>query len=571
MKALEKEYDVIIIGAGMSGLTSAALLSKAGLKVCTLDKAQHPGGYLQGFNRRGFRFDSALHWLNQCGEEFGMVTSIFRFLGNDYPRVKYLNKIHRYKSKTVDYLLTSNPDELRADLIKDFPHEEKGIRKFFAAAKKMGLATKETSAYMRSAETMSFFERMKTGISRFKFVLPFIRYVWYPNEKVPQGLDLFFKDKELQKMFSSESDLLSCMIPIGWAYINDYQVPPDGGSQVFPEWLVYYIRFFENEVYQNTTVEEIITENGKAVGVRAIRNKKEYNIKAKQIIAACDVDILYRKLLPKNSVSNDFLQKLDDAILYESAVQLSIALDCPAEDLGFQEELVQLSEEGITRREHSSSDPSKCAISVLVPSLRDKSLAPEGKGTLTLLVLAEIDHNNFWQTEKDAEGNFVRTEAYYRYKEEYANVIIARIEKMLCPNLKKHIEFMDVATPVTHLRYTANRNGSIMGARPGKENIQAKIAHHRTVYENLYLSGHWADLGGGVPIAVKTAANAALLVLQNENPEAFKVLAAYMDGKISSEEASKSKEYLDYDNSWVQKPTPAERLKMKLERNGNLS
>lgn len=566
MKPLSDEYDVVIIGAGVSGLTSAALLSKAGLKVCVLDRAQHPGGYLQGFSRRGFRFDSALHWLNQCGEEFGMVTNIFRFLGNDYPRVKYLKKIHRYKSETVDYLLTNNPDELKETLIKDFPHEEKGIRKFFAAAKKMGLATKETSAYMRSAETMSFFERIKTGMSRIKFVMPFIKYIWYPNEKVPKGLDLFFKDKELQKMFSSESDLLSCMIPIGWAYINDYQVPPDGGSQVFPEWLVNYIRFFENEVYQNSTVEEIITENGVAKGVRFTRNKKEHSLKAKQIIAACDVDTLYRKLLPINDFTAELLKKLDDAILYESAVQLSIALDCPAEDLGFQEELVQLSEEGITRREHSSSDPYKCAISVLVPSLRDKSLAPTGKGTLTLLVLAELDHNNNWQTEKDAEGNIVRTDAYYKYKEEYADVIISRVEKMLCPNLKQHIEFMDVATPVTHLRYTANRNGSIMGARPGKENMQAKIAHHRTVFQNLYLSGHWADLGGGVPIALKTAANAALLVLQKEKPAAFKVLADYMDGKISSTEANNSKEYLTYDNSWIQKPTPAERLKTKEEK-----
>ncbi|MFT4644170.1 MAG: phytoene dehydrogenase-like protein, partial [Planctomycetota bacterium] len=90
MKALENKYDVVIIGAGVSGLTSAALLSKAGLSVCVLDKAQHAGGYLQGFTRKGFRFDSALHWLNQCGEEFGMVSTIFKFLGNDYPKVKHL-------------------------------------------------------------------------------------------------------------------------------------------------------------------------------------------------------------------------------------------------------------------------------------------------------------------------------------------------------------------------------------------------------------------------------------------------------------------------------------------------
>jgi len=209
LKAIEKEYDVVIIGAGVSGLSSSAILSKAGLKVCVLDKAQHVGGYLQGFSRKGFRFDSALHWLNQCGEEFGIVSTIFKFLGTDYPKVKHLKNIHRYKSETYDYLLTSNPDELKEHFIKDFPHEKKGIEKFFKAAKKMGLASKDSTKYIRTSDTMTFFEKMKNGINKMKFIKPFIRYVWYPNEKVPKGLDLFFKDKKLQKVFSSESDLLS--------------------------------------------------------------------------------------------------------------------------------------------------------------------------------------------------------------------------------------------------------------------------------------------------------------------------------------------------------------------------
>lgn len=559
MKAIEKEYDVVIIGAGVSGLSSSAILSKAGLKVCVLDKAQHVGGYLQGFSRKGFRFDSALHWLNQCGEEFGIVSTIFKFLGTDYPKVKHLKNIHRYKSETYDYLLTSNPDELKEHFIKDFPHEKKGIEKFFKAAKKMGLASKDSTKYIRTSDTMTFFEKMKNGINKMKFIKPFIRYVWYPNEKVPKGLDLFFKDKKLQKVFSSESDLLSCMIPIGWAYINDYQIPPDGGSQVIPEWLAYYTRFFDNEIYLNSTVNKILVENNKCKGLVFTRNKKEYTLKSKYVIAACDVDLLYKKLLPKNTVEEEFLENLDNAILYESAVQISVALDCPTQDLGFGEELIQLCVDGIERKEHISSDPYKCALSILPASLRDETLSPKGKGTLTLLVLANIEHNNYWQTKKDENANYIRTDKYYEYKDKYANIILDRVEKSICPNLRKHIEFIDVATPITHFRYTGNKNGSIMGARPGKENMQAKIAHHKTNVENLFLSGHWSELGGGVPIAVKSASNSSLLVLQKEKPNAFKALANYMDGKVSLSQTKNNSIFKEYDNSWIQKPTPAQR------------
>ena len=59
-------YDVVIIGAGVGGLTAGALLSKAGFSVCLLEKEPHVGGYLAGFRRKDFRFDTAIHWLTNA-------------------------------------------------------------------------------------------------------------------------------------------------------------------------------------------------------------------------------------------------------------------------------------------------------------------------------------------------------------------------------------------------------------------------------------------------------------------------------------------------------------------------
>ena len=105
----DKIFDVVIIGAGISGLTSAALLSNAGLKVCVLERHYLIGGYLQGFERNDFVFDTAIHWLNQCGEK-GTVTKIFNHLGKDYPKPMAMEKIHRHLSDKVDYTLTNNPE-----------------------------------------------------------------------------------------------------------------------------------------------------------------------------------------------------------------------------------------------------------------------------------------------------------------------------------------------------------------------------------------------------------------------------------------------------------------------------
>ena len=561
--ALKPEYDVVIIGAGVGGLTAAALLSKFGYSVCVLEKEPHAGGYLAGFRRKHFRFDTAIHWLNQCAPG-GMAHKVFEILGNDHPEAIPQKRIRRYKGDTFDYLLTNNHDELKEQWIAEFPHEREGIERFFKAAKKLGHSFANFGNVFRSEETMNFFEKMRNKINLLKFAIPFIPYITYSGEKgVKKGLNKFFKDDNLQKVFASDTELLSCLVPIGWAYYGDFQSPPKGGGQVIPEWMKYIIEYFQNEVYFKCRVKEILLDGDKCTGVAFDHRGEEYKVKCKYVIAACDVEMLYEKMLPAGAVPGKLKQKLKDAELYTSSVTISIALDCPTEQLGFSEEFVHLASENVPRGQHSSGDPNKSEISILAPSLRDKSLAPEGCGTLTLFMPAMMDYNNNWLTNTDEEGNYLRNEAYKDLKNEIADIIIKRVEDKIAPGLRSHILFYDVATPVTHWRYTGNKNGTMMGAKPGRANMQNKIAHYQTPIKNLILGGHWAELGGGVPIAVKAGANAALLILMKENTAAFKLLANYMDGKIDKDAVLRSPLMKPYDNSWKQSPTPAQKLAMR--------
>jgi prolycopene isomerase len=139
-----------------------------------------------------------------------------------------------------------------------------------------------------------------------------------------------------------------------------------------------------------------------------------------------------------------------------------------------------------------------------------------------------MDYNNNWGAVKNDKGEYVRTDQYKAIKEAFAQIILDRIEEKICPNLREHILFYEVATPVTYHRYTLNKDGSMMGTRPGKANMQAKVAHYKTPVKNITIGGHWAELGGGVPIAVKAAYNAALIVLKDENKAAYNEMIAYI-------------------------------------------
>ncbi|MEO6961691.1 MAG: NAD(P)/FAD-dependent oxidoreductase [Puia sp.] len=554
-------YDVVIIGAGVGGLTAAALLSKAGLSVLVLEKEPRVGGYLAGFRRKHFLFDTAIHWLNQYGKD-GMLDKLFSVLGSDHPLAIPQTRIRRYKGEHFDFLLTNNPDELRDQLILNFPHEKKGINRMFKQARKIGRSFKNYNRIFRSSESMSFLEKLRNKFSMLEFAIPFIPYISYSGESgLKKGLSRFFKDAALQKLFTGENELLGCLVPIGWAYFGDFQSPPLGGSQVIPQWLQHVVFYYNNQVALQCNVKRILVRDRRCVGLSFEHHGRQQQVESKYVIAACDVETVYEQMLPPREVPAKLKRKLKQADLYSSSITISLALDCTAEQLGFNEELIHLVDENQPYDAQVSGDPLTTEISIIAPSLRDKSLAPEGEGTLTLYMPAFMNYRDEWQTEMDAGGNRLRGEAYHRLKQQVADVIIGRVEEKLAPGLRSHILFYEVATPVTHWRYTGNKNGTMMGARPGRKNMQNKISHYRTPVKNLILGGHWAELGGGVPIAAKAGANASLLILKKENRAAFEALAGFMDNKIPLKSVLENAAFKPYDNSWVRPPTPAEKLK----------
>ena len=519
-----RNCDVTVIGAGVGGLVAATLLARAGLEVCVLEAESKPGGYLAGFKRQGFVFDTAIHWLNQCGPG-GMVRRLFDSIRHDSPETPLMNRIRRYRGDGFDYLLTSNPDELRDALISDFPEDREGLFAFFATARTLGAAFANISSTMRSPHTMTIGEKVR-GLWRATMAgRSFLRVAGVPADK---GLRRIFHGPILDRMWRAESGLIACLMPVAWAYTGDFQRPAVGGSQRIPTWLADVCREAGGEISCGCRAEQIVLKGDRATAVRFNRSGDHGvadEIRCRHVIAACDAETIYRRLLPAGTVSQRYGRRMDRAEVFDSAVSIFLGLSSTASDLGISEELVQITRDGISRREHTSGDPEKTEINLLLPSTSDSTLAPPGKTTAILYTTARISANDCWKT----GPGLTRGEAYYEFKQRYADVIVDRVERTLGVDLHSRIEIREIATPVTYGRFTGNKDGAIMGYRPTRSNMWARLASRTTPVGNVLIGGQWAEIGGGLPAAVRAGANAAAIVLKAELPDAFAALKDVMD------------------------------------------
>ena len=75
-----KKYDALIIGGGLGGLTTAAMLSKEGLSVCILEQHFVIGGCLQSFKRDGRILDTGMHYVGSMSEG-QILHQYFKYLG----------------------------------------------------------------------------------------------------------------------------------------------------------------------------------------------------------------------------------------------------------------------------------------------------------------------------------------------------------------------------------------------------------------------------------------------------------------------------------------------------------
>src|SRR5438105_12578110 len=126
------QYDAVVVGAGVGGLTCAALLARARLRVLLVEQHYMVGGYCSTFRRKGFTFDAATHFYPLLGNPITITGSLLERLGSRTKWVKMDPVDHFHFPDGSRFVVSANFDEYLDELKATFPHERDALETFFA-------------------------------------------------------------------------------------------------------------------------------------------------------------------------------------------------------------------------------------------------------------------------------------------------------------------------------------------------------------------------------------------------------------------------------------------------------
>jgi all-trans-retinol 13,14-reductase len=493
---IKDKYDVVVIGAGIGGLTCGAFLAKEGLSVLVAEQHSKPGGCCTSFKRKGFTFDAGIEHLTGA-ERGGMLYNILEELGleDDIEFIELTPPITRIIDSDYDVPFTP-VERLAEELKRMFPGEGMSIDTFVQDCKAV------ISEMMALAEPGG-----KMGlIIKFMFKSPKLRK--YGGKSYRQALVESFKEPKLRAILGSlleidpgEAASMPMMI-LGMVLGHPALQYPKGGVQALAATLARGVTKHGGDLALKTLVKKIVVENGKATGVELADGTM---VRSRYVVSNADGRQTLLKLIGEQYLSPKLVKELKETRLTDPIFLVSLGVDIDPKAMGFDGTTI------VYNRSDNiddlwSGDTEKCSLLIMMHSLLDPSQAPEGMATVQIVTPFPYKYMDYWKREKDG----TRGKEYTELKEALADKLIALAEKII-PQLSKHIVCKDIATPLTYERYTLNSEGASHGWFPAPG---AKMRSQKTPFKNLYQAGHWTFPGPGIPAVALSGRNAAQLVLK---------------------------------------------------------
>ena len=207
-QSLDQTWDAIVIGSGIGGLATAALLSSyAAKRVLVLERHYVAGGYTHAFHRPGYEWDVGLHYIGEVQDEHSMVRHAFDQITDGQLKWAAMPDVYdRFVIGDRNYEFVSGVESFRARIKEYFPQESAAIDRYIRAVQAVHRATPPFFAEKAIPRPIAY---LLGGLMR----APFLRWANRTTAEVLRG-------------FTGNNELIGVLA----AQWGDYGLPPGQSS-----------------------------------------------------------------------------------------------------------------------------------------------------------------------------------------------------------------------------------------------------------------------------------------------------------------------------------------------------
>ena len=489
---LAEQWDAIVIGSGIGGLTAAVLLgTHGGKRVLVLERHYEAGGFTHTFHRPGYRWDVGLHYIGQMQDESSPVRRAFDYVTAGGVKWQAMPEVYdRAVIAGQTFEFAAGLEQFREGLKQAFPGEVRAIDRYIAAVQ---ASNRMSGLWYAEKAIPGPIAAVVGGLMR----APYMRWARRSTREVLQGLTA---NRELIGVLTAQ-----------W---GDYGLPPAtssfaihativghywggasypvGGAGSIAEAMVPLIEANGGSVVTGAEVASVLLDGGRAVGAR-MSDGREF--RAPLVLSNAGAANTFERLLPPELPALDSLRGQLRTLEPSTAhVSLYLGLSKSDAEMGLQGTNLWVypsfdhdaNVERFAREFPQNEDAPFPGVYLSFPSAKDPDFARQFPGKSTVEAIAMLPYAAFagWADTRWKR----RGDEYGALKQRLSARLLAELERQV-PAVAGNVAYAELSTPVSTRHFMNYGSGEIYGvaATPARYGLRALGA--RTPIRGLYLTG----------------------------------------------------------------------------------
>jgi len=496
------QKSIIIIGAGMAGLSAGCYGQMNGYDTHVFEMDTKPGGVCTTWKRKGYKIDGCIHWLigsrpgtsfYRLWEQLGVVQGRTMINHEEYARIEG-------KEGKV-FVVYSDTNRLEQHMKELAPEDKDVIEEFATGIRRM---VHFPIPWEKTPELFGPIDRLKM-ISKMRPYLGLWRK-W--GETTIKDVAQRFKNPFMRQAFPfifnlqnpPDFPMMAVLTTFAWMDQRTAGYPVGGSLELVRAVEQRYLAL-GGEIHYKSRVIKILVENDRAVGVRLADGSEH---RGHIVISAADGHTTIFDMLDGKYINDRIQGYYDKLPLYSPLVYIGLGVarsfeDIPPTVTGIDYPLDEPVTIGGQERER---------LSVQIYNF-DPSLAPTGKTFVRVMFASDYD---YWKKLKQDP------ERYEAEKQQIADQVVASLDRRFT-GLTAQVEMRDVATPVTWERYTGNWRGSFQGWLETTKTLRMRMSKTLPGLESFYMAGQWVEPGGSVPTAAMSGRHTIQIICKMDKRE----------------------------------------------------